>query len=310
MGLGLSTQVASQGLALRKGIKCGLLDPVSIVGEVHMSQHHHGAEKKSGRVCEALAGNIGGGAVDGLEDGALITNVSGRSEAETTNQTSAHIGKNVTVQVGHDQNLVVVGQRVGSHLQARVVEQLGIEFDIGELLGDVLGDVEEETVRHLHDGGLVDDANLLAANLLGVLEGKSEDTLGSLPGDELDALDNSVDNNMLDARVFTLSVLTDQDGVDIVIGGLVAGDGAAGSQVGEEVESSSQSQVKGDVALANGSLSKRLLAQYRAWGARLVRGVLRRLGVNLQREVPLARPCSSECSQWSRTGWWFCHRRV
>lgn len=100
----------------------------------------------------------------------------------------------------------------------------------------------------------MDDTDLLAANGLGVLEGISEDTLGGLAGDELDALDDAINDNVLDAGVFTLGVLSDQDGVDTIVGGLEAGDGAAGSQVGEEVEGSSEGEVEGDVALANGGL--------------------------------------------------------
>jgi hypothetical protein len=100
----------------------------------------------------------------------------------------------------------------------------------------------------------VDDTDLLATNGLGVLEGISEDTLGGLAGDELDALDDAIDDDVLDAGVFTLGVLSDQDGVDAIVGGLEARDGAAGSQVGEEVEGSSEGEVEGDMALANGGL--------------------------------------------------------
>jgi hypothetical protein len=63
---------------------------------------------------------------------------------------------------------------------------------------------------------------------------------------------------MLDARVFSLSVLTDQDGVDVVVGCLVAGDGSAWSDVGEEVEGSAEGQVEGDVTLANGGRERTL----------------------------------------------------
>lgn len=219
-----------------------------------MTQHHDGGEKKGGGVSEALAGDIRGGTVDGFEDGALVTNVAGGGKTQTTNQTGAHVGQNVTVQVGHDKNLVVVRVGVGNHLKAGVVEKLGVELDGREVLGDLASDVEEETVGHLHNGGLVNDADLGAANGLGVLEGEAENALRGLAGDELDALNDTIDNNVLDARVFTLGVLTDQDRVNAVVGGLEAGHGAAGTEVGEKVEGTAQSQVEGDVALANGSL--------------------------------------------------------
>ena len=192
--------------------------------------------------------------MDSLEDGALVTNVARGRETKTTDQAGAHVGQDVTVQVGHDQNLVVVGQRVGDHLQAGVVEQLSIELDVREVLGNVVGDLQEQTVGHLHDGGLVDNANLLAADLSGVLESEPQDTLASLTGNELDALDDTINYDVLNSGVFTLSVLTNENGVNTVVRGLVAGNRPARSQVGEEVECSSQSKVEGDMALANGSL--------------------------------------------------------
>jgi hypothetical protein len=258
VSLGLATEIASESLALSEGVEDGLLNAVGVGVEVHVPQHHDGAEEQSGGVGEALASDIGGRAVNGLEDGALITNVAGGGKTETTNETSAHVGENVTVQVGHDEDLVVVRVGVGGHLEAGVVEELLIELDTRELLSNLTASLEEKTVGKLHDGGLVDDTDLLAANGLGVLEGEAEDALGSLAGDELDALDDTIDNDVLNARVLALGVLTDQDGVDAVVRGLEASDGAARSEVGKEVECTAEGKVKGDVTLANGS-SKRAL---------------------------------------------------
>lgn len=247
-------------LALGKNIKDGLLDSVGLGVETHVLQHHDGRKEESGGVGKALASNVGSGTVDGLEDGALVTNVTRGGQTKTTDQTGAHVGKNVTVKVGHNQDLVVVGGGVGDDLEAGVVEKLGVELDVGELLGHLAGGVQEETIGHLHDGGLVDSADLVLANLLGVLEGVTEDTLGSLAGNELDGLDDTIDNDVLDARVFSLGVLTDENSVDTVVGGLVALDGLARTDVGEEVEGTTESQVERDVTLANGGLERGVLA--------------------------------------------------
>jgi hypothetical protein len=104
----------------------------------------------------------------------------------------------------------------------------------------------------------VHNADLLAANLLGVLEGVAEDALRSLASDELDRLHNTVHDNVLNSGVFTLGVLTDQDNVDIVVWGLVTSNALAGTEVGEEVERSAESQVEGDVALADGCSERTL----------------------------------------------------
>jgi hypothetical protein len=59
---------------------------------------------------------------------------------------------------------------------------------------------------------------------------------------------------VLDTRVFTLSVLTNQDSVNVIVWGLVAGNGAARTKVSEEVEGSAKSKVERNVSLANGGL--------------------------------------------------------
>jgi hypothetical protein len=253
-GRSLATKITSECLTLSEGGESGLLNAIGVLVEAHVSQHHHRAEEKSSGVGKTLASDIRGGTVNGLEDGALITDVAGGGKTKTTNETGAHVGENITVEVGHDEDLVVVGNGVGGHLEAGVVEKLSIKLNVRELLGDLLGGLKEETVGHLHDGGLVDDADLLAANGAGMLEGESEDALRGVAGDKLDALNDTIDNNVLNARILALGVLTDQDGVDVIVGGLVSGNRAAGTEVGEEVEGTAQSQVEGDVALADGSL--------------------------------------------------------
>lgn len=65
-------------------------------------------------------------------------------------------------------------------------------------------------------------------------------------------LQNASDAHLvLNTRVFSLSVLTDQDSVDIVIGCLEALNGKTWSDIGEEVESSAESEVQRNVALSN-----------------------------------------------------------
>ena len=225
-----------------------------MLAKAHVLKHHDTAQKQSSGVSKTLAGNVGGRAVNSLEDGALVTDVTGGSETETTDQTGAHIGQNVTVQVRHDKNLVVVRSGVSDDLEARVVQQLCVEFNIRELLGNITGEVQEETIGHLHDGSLVHDADLLLVDGTSVLESKAQDSLRGLLGDELDALHNAIDDDVLNARVFTLGVLTDQDGIDVVVRSLIASNGTARTHVGEKVEGTAESEVQRNVSLSNGGL--------------------------------------------------------
>lgn len=255
MCLGRAVKISGQGLALSKRLKDGLLDAHGLLLKTHVSQHHDGAEKKCGGVGKTLASDIRSRTVNGLEDGALITNVGRWGESKTTDESSAGIGQNVSVKVRHDQDLVVVWSWVGDNLQAGVVDKLGIKLDLREVLGDSLGGGEEKTIAHLHDGGLVDGADLQLADLLGVLESVLADTLRRLSCDELDALHDTVNDDVLNAGVFSLGVLSDENGVDVVVWGLESRNGAAGTHVGEEVECAAEGKVQGDVALANGCLN-------------------------------------------------------
>ena len=63
---------------------------------------------------------------------------------------------------------------------------------------------------------------------------------------------------MFNTRVFTLGILTDQNGVDVVVGGLEALDGDTRPDVGKEVEGPTESQVQGNVALADCNSRQRM----------------------------------------------------
>ena len=61
---------------------------------------------------------------------------------------------------------------------------------------------------------------------------------------------------MLNSRVLSLGILPNQNGVNVVVRSLVSGNRSAGSDVSEEVESSAEGQVEGDMAFANWCLEK------------------------------------------------------
>ena len=102
-----------------------------------------------------------------------------------------------------------------------------------------------------HDVGLVDGSNALTAVRLGIVERVSRNAFGGIPSDELNGLDDTVNNLVLDTGVLSLGVLTDEDGVDVVVGGLVALDGHARADVGKEVEGATEGQVERHVSLAD-----------------------------------------------------------
>ena len=75
--------------------------------EVHVSEHHDTGEEEGGGVGQVLAGNVGGCAVDCLKDGAVCADVAAGGETQTTDETSAQVGEDVTIQIGHHQHIVL-----------------------------------------------------------------------------------------------------------------------------------------------------------------------------------------------------------
>ena len=71
---------------------------------------------------------------------------------------------------------------------------------------------------------LVDASDSGSTVLSSVLEGVLADVSGGGLSDELDGLDDTWDDFVLDAGILTLSVFSDGDDVDVVVFGLVAND--------------------------------------------------------------------------------------
>ncbi len=128
-----------------------------------------------------------------LEDGrASLADVSTGSETETADKAGAQVTQDITVQVGHDEDVELA--RVLHHLQANGVQVHLLEFDVRVLFGYLACTLQEEAVRESHDVGLVHHGDLVALVECGVLERELGDTSGGLFGDQLDTLNDAIDN--------------------------------------------------------------------------------------------------------------------
>lgn len=239
--LGGASEIAGLG-SRGDSIEAGGLDVGGDVHVVQVSQHHDGGKEKSGWVGLVLSSDIWGGAVDRFEEGDTIsTDVARWSETETTDQTSSKIGEDITVKVGHDEHVVLGG--VLDDSEADGVEVSIFKLDVRVLFGDFAGNSEEGTVSLSHDVGLVDASDSVPTVLSSVLEGVLANVSGGGISNELDGLDDAWNNFVLDSRVFTFSVFSDGDNVDVVVFGLVANDRLAWSNVGVKAEGLSEHEV-------------------------------------------------------------------
>ena len=84
------------------------------------------------RVGEALAGDVGRRAVDGLEDRRVVADVGAGHDAQAADQAGAQVADDVAVEVLHQQH--VEARRVLHQLHAAGVDDHLVVLDVGILL--------------------------------------------------------------------------------------------------------------------------------------------------------------------------------
>src|SRR5438128_2721042 len=100
-----------------------------------VAQHEErGTDHRRG-VRNVLSGNVGGGAVDGFKDGALVADVGARHQAKAADEGSTEVGNDVSVEILHQQHVVLV--RVHYQLHAGVVDDVLAVGDLGILFRDI-----------------------------------------------------------------------------------------------------------------------------------------------------------------------------
>jgi hypothetical protein len=180
-----------------------------------------------------------------LEHSDFATHVATRNYTRTTDETSTDVGENATVEVGchHDVELL----RTRYTLHTGVVYNHIVCGEAGVFLADTLDGVAEKTIGELHNVGLVDTGDLLA--VVGESKGKGElgNALRLRASDDLQRLDDAIDGGVLETRVFTFCVFTDDAEVDVLVAGLVAGNVLDEDDVGVNVELLTKSDIERDV---------------------------------------------------------------
>ena len=236
----------------------GLRDAVGMVIETNVTEHHGSGQDQSSGVGLVLALDVETDVTASrLENGDVAAHVATGDNTGSTNEGSTDVGQNTTVKVRHDHNVELLG--TADTLHAGVVDNHVVGLDGGVLLAVLLDGVAEEAVGELHDVGLVDAGDLAAVVGQGKGEGELGDALGLGAGDDLERLDDAGDGLVLEARVLTLGVLTDDAQVDVLVAGLVAGDVLDQDDRGVDVEFLAKSDVERAVAGAlNGGVEDTL----------------------------------------------------
>lgn len=188
-----------------------------------MPQEHRPGQQHRRRVRLILALDIQPHvSAAGFEDRDVASHIAAGDDTGPTDEGSADIGQDATVQVRHDHDVELL--RTGDGLHGGVVDDHVVGFESGEVLGDFLEGVAEEAVGEFHDVGFVDARHFLAVVGQGEGEGEFGDAFGFGAGDDLEGLDHAGHGLVFEAGVFAFGVLADDAQVDVGVAGLVAGD--------------------------------------------------------------------------------------
>lgn len=232
-----------------------------MVVETKVPQEHAAAQEQSSRVSLELALDIEADVTAaGLEDSDVTAHVAAGDETRTANKSGTNVGQNATVKVRHNHDIELLRTRHGLH--GGVVDNHVVDLEGRVLLGSLVEGGAEQTIGELHDVGLVNASNLLAAVGEGESKSESGNALRLGAGDDLERLNDTGDALVLEAGVLALGVLTDNAQVDVLVAGLVAGHVLDEGDAGVDVELLSHGNVEALVAgAADGGVEDSLEAE-------------------------------------------------
>lgn len=233
-----STNIGSLGRSLSNDVVHALGDNVGLVLQSKVTEEHGSRQQKSSGVSLVLAHDVlSDVTASGLKEGVLAAKVASWDDTGSTDERGTNVGDDVSVQVGEDDDVKLLGTR--NELHGGVVDDHLVKLDAGVailLLCDALAGVEEETVTELHDVGLVDTGDLLAVVLDGKVESETGNALGLGTGGDLERLYDTGVGLVLETRVLSLGVFTDDGKVDVLVAGGETWEGLADNNRRVDVE--------------------------------------------------------------------------
>ena len=208
--------------------------------------------------------------MDGLKEGDFIAEVGTGGDAEAADKASAEVREHIAVEVGEEEEVVVL--RLLDELHRHVVDEHLLVLDVAVAPGHFPCRREEKAVGELEDVVLGDGGDFPSSVLAGVLEGEAGDASRARLADDLerqarvvpdaaharrfgqfpDLLDRRVALLELDAAVEVLVVLADDDEVDVLVARADARVALGGAEAGVEVEHLAEGDVNGAEAAAAG----------------------------------------------------------
>ena len=116
----------------------------------------------------------------------MVADIRRTRKADRTRNLRRHVRQNVAIEIRHHHH-VERFRRIRQFGRADVDDPV-LFLDIRVLRADLVEDLVEETVGHLHDVVFREAGDLFAAVLLGVFESEADDLFAAGARDELEAL--------------------------------------------------------------------------------------------------------------------------
>lgn len=218
-----------------------------MIVQANVAEEHRAREDQSSGVSLVLALDVKTDVTASrLENSDFTAHVAARHNSRATDEASTDVGKNTSVQVGHDHDIKLLGS--GNTLHRGVIDNHVVRLESWILLGDLLERVAEETISKLHNVRLMDTSDLLAVVGEGKGKGKLGNALRFRTSDDLEGFDDTRDGLMLETRVLSLGVLTNDAKINVFVPGVVSRDVFDENDGGIDVELLSESDVEGLMA--------------------------------------------------------------
>ena len=160
-----------------------LIQQCLAVAVTDVVEHHANRTDQGTGICvmtAAMGHQIWRGTMDRFKQGVLIADIGGGSGTQTSLMLGSHIGDNVAIQVGEDDNLNALVKIGIHHLGGHSIHQTLLNLDFRILLSNLADCLDEVAVSQLDDVCLGDDGYIFLTGFPGVLKGCPGNALATL----------------------------------------------------------------------------------------------------------------------------------
>ena len=129
-----------------------------LIGFFQMTEHENAGKNQSDGIDFVESLILRRASVSRFEDGAVVSDIRARSDAQTADETRAKVAQDIAVKIRERDDIVKF--RLLDELHAHVVDNAFVKFDLREILRDVARGFEPQAVGEFHDIRFVNDGDL------------------------------------------------------------------------------------------------------------------------------------------------------